>query len=61
MRIRCKEAEKIQRFFPYCNQYQVNGNKIKFTYLYKPTKDTLYADNEALKGWRMVILELIHD
>lgn len=46
------EAEKVQRFFPYRNQYQVDGNEIKFTYLYKldeePTNLTWKA--ETVKG-----------
>ncbi|CAB4376715.1 unnamed protein product [Rhizophagus irregularis] len=33
------EAEKIQRFFPYRNQYQVDENEVKFTYLYKLTEE----------------------
>ncbi|UZO10898.1 uncharacterized protein OCT59_002476 [Rhizophagus irregularis] len=42
------DAEKIQRFFPYRNQYQVDGDEIKFTYLYKlaeePTNLTWKAE-----------------
>ncbi|CAG8851538.1 7555_t:CDS:2, partial [Gigaspora margarita] len=33
------EIEKIQRFFPYRNQYQINENENKFTYLYKLTEE----------------------
>ncbi|RIB21740.1 hypothetical protein C2G38_2243746 [Gigaspora rosea] len=29
------KVEKIQRFFPYRNQYQVDKNEIKFTYIHK--------------------------
>ncbi|CAI2189020.1 9170_t:CDS:1, partial [Funneliformis geosporum] len=29
------EVEKIQRFFSYWNQFQVDKNEVKFTYLYK--------------------------
>ncbi|CAG8711003.1 431_t:CDS:10, partial [Gigaspora margarita] len=32
------EIEKIQKFFPYRNQYQIDENEIKFTYLYKLTE-----------------------
>ncbi|CAB4395380.1 unnamed protein product [Rhizophagus irregularis] len=42
------DSEKIQRFFPYRNQYQVDGDEIKFTYLYKlaeePTNLTWKAE-----------------
>ncbi|CAB4495396.1 unnamed protein product [Rhizophagus irregularis] len=42
------DAEKIQRFFPYRNQYQVDGDEIEFTYLYKlaeePTNLTWKAE-----------------
>ncbi|CAG8849478.1 24243_t:CDS:2, partial [Gigaspora margarita] len=33
------ENEKIQRFFSYHNQYQIDENEIKFTYLYKLTEE----------------------
>jgi hypothetical protein len=32
------EIVKIQRFFPHRNKYQVNGNEVRFEYLYKLTE-----------------------
>ncbi|CAG8696441.1 9038_t:CDS:2, partial [Funneliformis caledonium] len=47
------EAEKIQRFFPYRNHYQVDENEVKFTYLYKFTEEstnlTWKAENDKGK------------
>ncbi|CAJ0911929.1 9041_t:CDS:2 [Entrophospora sp. SA101] len=33
------KVKKIQKFFPYCDHYQIHGNEIKFIYLYKLTED----------------------